>query len=373
MHIQPTHTPVSRPRSTKRLSPAKLIRTASALCALPVVAAGRLLSAAPSPLVAPTPAPGGGPLFQPNAPWQWRDVPGAVCGNGDATGFAVNLQPNSRDLMVYFEGGGDCDSFVTCDILHSAAHVTDGYNQATFNSSDELGHLQNGLAITNRNDTANPFRAMNYAYVPYCTGDLHAGNNTVQYDPDPRDVHHVGAVNAALYLGQLATLVPDPQRVFMVGSSAGGFGAIFNLPRANATWSTAQLYGIDDSGIAFAGNSAPSSWNVTIPGDCNCSDDFSKLLTYTANQYPQAHLALTSYSFDDVLPEFEKTSPGDWHDQLEQFRSRADHVSNLRYFYAQGTGHETLDDLTLQAADGTSQGAFLQALVNNQSQWKSHS
>ena len=50
----------------------------------------------------------------------------------------------------------------------------------------------------------NPFRDASYVFVPYCTGDLHAGSNVATYDVlGPRTFAHVGRRNVEALLPRL--------------------------------------------------------------------------------------------------------------------------------------------------------------------------
>ena len=320
---------------------------------------------APTPVPAPTPAP------VRNTPWQWRNVPGTVCANGDPTGYAVNLQPAATRLMIYLEGGGDCDSFFTCTVLNSAAYINSGYNSNTFfTNSDELKYLQT-FGPTDRNNSANPMQGYSYAYFPYCTGDLHGGNNVLRYDPDPHSYHHVGAVNTQLFLQDLNATLTGLDYVLLAGSSAGGFGAVLNYERAVQSFPKAHVDLLDDSGIAFNNTSVPTSWKLQYPTYCgadSCNEDFSLLLLRTAAAYPNTSIGLTAYTYDDTLPEFLGISENTYHDRLEAFAPSATATPNLRIFFQDDVGHENLRNLN-QTSDGITLSSFVNGLVTRAANW----
>ncbi len=303
-----------------------------------------------------------------NTPWQWRDIPGTVCANGDPTGYAVNVQPNSTRLMIYLEGGGDCDSFFTCTVLNSASYVNSGYSSSTFfNNANELKYLQS-FGPTDRNNSANPMQGYSYAYIPYCTGDLHGGNNVVRYSPDPHNYHHVGAVNAQLFLQDLNSTFSGINYVLLAGSSAGGFGAALNYERTAQAFAKARVDLLDDSGIAFDDTQVPTSWKLQYPSYCadGCNQDFSELLLRTATNYPNASMALTLYTHDDVLPEYLGISESKYHDHVEALAPSMAATKNLHYFYSEEVGHETLRNLN-QTSDGISLSSFVRGLVTHAS------
>jgi hypothetical protein len=330
-------------------------------------------AAIPAPLSQP-PALAPAPIFAlapvRNTTWQWRDVSGAVCANGDPTGYAVNLQPDAQRLMIYLEGGGDCDSFATCTVLNSASYINGGYSSNTFfTNSNELPYLLK-FGPTDRNNSANPMQGYSYAYFPYCTGDLHGGNNVVRYNPNPHNYHHVGAVNTQLFLQDLNMTLSGIDYVLLAGSSAGGFGAVLNYERTVQAFPKAHVDLLDDSGIAFNNTSVPSSWKLQYPTYCadGCNQDFSQLLLHTAAAYPNTSIGLTAYTYDDTLPEFLGISPSTYHDRLEALAPSMAATPNLRFFFQDDVGHENLRNLN-QTSDGVSLSSFVNGLVTRAANW----
>ena len=59
-----------------------------------------------------------------------------------------------------------------------------------------------------------------------CTGDLHWGNNAIQYTKDLK-IYHFGAVNANSAVEFLYNSFPSsPKSVFVTGCSAGAYGSL---------------------------------------------------------------------------------------------------------------------------------------------------
>ena len=50
----------------------------------------------------------------PSEKWTWVPVPGSHCRDGSATGFGINVNPASKNLMIFLEGGGACFNALTC-------------------------------------------------------------------------------------------------------------------------------------------------------------------------------------------------------------------------------------------------------------------
>jgi Pectinacetylesterase len=105
----------------------------------------------------------------------------------------------------------------------------------------------------------NPFRASTYVFIPYCTGDLHGGSHVATYQAlDTRTYHHVGRLNAVVYLARLAATWPRPSRVVVSGTSAGGFGATLNYDLFRAAFPDAKAALVDDAGPFLEGEGIPS-------------------------------------------------------------------------------------------------------------------
>ena len=130
-----------------------------------------------------------------------------------------------------------------------------------------------GLSLFDRNDAGNPFADASYVLVPYCTGDLHAGDGIAVYhvNGQPTVTYHYGAHNLDLYLRKLGGSFPSVDHVWLVGQSAGGFGTLFNQSFvASAFGVTTDV--IDDSGPGIGSSGYPPSWKVRLPPGCEDCD-----------------------------------------------------------------------------------------------------
>ena len=203
--------------------------------------AGEVPDAAPDGL----PGPDAGfdvPLEQ----WTWIDVPGMACGNGSPTGIAINPTTRSSKLVLLFEGGGACWEAAACYgilIPQTAVHL-DGFDAQTF-AGVRPTFFDNNWAFQ-RGDAASPFGDASWVFVPYCTGDLHAGTQTTVYEAlgQQRTMHHVGAANVDAMLARVAPYAPS--EVFAVGISAGGYGVQLNWDRIAAAFPSATTHVLAD-------------------------------------------------------------------------------------------------------------------------------
>jgi len=227
--------------------------------------------------------------------------------SGNATGMGVNLNANSDVLMVYFEQGGACWDGQSCGTAPgaSAAGISavflDGFGENEFNAMVDLG-AETGVGATPvpallRPDDAdlaeeiNPFFGAQRIYFPYCTGDVFAGAQQA-VNPDT-GILHAGESNVELYIDQLITRyknseIPVPKQVFLVGVSAGGYGALFNAEKFSAAFDQAfpesapiEVHVMSDGGLIAEHNTDlnntlvssreaafKSAWGVAIPEGC---------------------------------------------------------------------------------------------------------
>ena len=106
-----------------------------------------------------------------------------------------------------------------------------------------------GAGVFDRTDAKNPMADWNFVYVPFCTGDVHAGdktNATVSGVTGPQQF--VGYVNMTRYLARIVPTFPGLTKVLLTGVSAGGFGAAANYPQTARAFGSVPVYDLDDSG-----------------------------------------------------------------------------------------------------------------------------
>lgn len=153
--------------------------------------------------------------------WVWIDMPEMRCSNGTAGGFAVNFTTDSRELLIYLQGGGICYDALTCAVGGAPSSVGDDPLRTAIETP-----IRDGSGIFDRRDTNNPFRESNFVVVPHCTGDHHTGNRVATYGNST--FHHVGYTNITRMLERIVPTFPDATRVVLSGFSAGGVGITAN-------------------------------------------------------------------------------------------------------------------------------------------------
>lgn len=176
----------------------------------------------------------GEPITGTDGTWTYVPIPDGYCRDGAPAHLMAHLNHSSKKIAIYLEGGGACFNDASCKLL-------------TFDLPSYV--LGGGIFNFNRQD--NPIRDWNVFYVPYCTGDVHAGMNPAG-DPGPitGKQSYTGYSNMKLYLSRILATVPDATDELLTGSSAGGFGTglTADLVARNAPATVQRFTMLDDSG-----------------------------------------------------------------------------------------------------------------------------
>ena len=223
----------------------------------------------------------GMPIMAPERTWTWVPFADAVCRSGSPAGLSVNLNPASKRVMIYLEGGGACFDAQTCG-----------------SNPDAVGSQNPGAGgVFDRARADNPVADWNFVYVPYCTGDVHMG---AQRDGQVAGVsgtqQFVGRLNITAFLQRLVPTFGDAEQVLLTGISAGGFGAASNAAYVQWAFGDVPVTLVDDSGPTFSADYMPKcltdlyvqTWGLegSILDDCGsgCSADAdysTQFLDYT--------------------------------------------------------------------------------------------
>jgi hypothetical protein len=166
--------------------------------------------------------------------WTTVELPmssGASCGNGTPYRFFVNTTPFSANTAITFEGGGACWAQRACEGqgLYSATNP-DGIPA---NYMSQVNSAAGGL-VTPFSARLDPFQGVstqgwNLVYLPYCTGDVHTGNQLAVFsdaDPaHPRTQHFSGQANVRAAASWIRQNMGRPGQLMLTGFSAGGVAA----------------------------------------------------------------------------------------------------------------------------------------------------
>ena len=182
--------------------------------------------------------------------WTWVPFADAKCRDGSSTGIAINPGSDSNKLMIFLQGGGACFNATTC------AGNPSSFSAADFTALDVVcdsegahGCASVNAGILDRTNPANPVKDWNFVFVPYCTGDVHGGNNPTGTVAGVAGTQQfVGYASMGLYVARLVPTFPATTRVLLTGVSAGGFGSVAAYGPVSRAFASAHVDMIDDSG-----------------------------------------------------------------------------------------------------------------------------
>lgn len=283
--------------------------------------------------------------------FKWTKVapPGAVCGDGSPYKFFVHTSTTgSHNLLFLFEGGGACWDYETCSgragVIGAAnPHgISDDY--MTLFTAKYVSPIVNGadpgLPLRSREDLVT--RGWNIVYLPYCTGDVHVGNNTVTY-PDttgqqpPLTWHHAGYTNTLAAIQEARTRFPQIEKLLVTGFSAGGTATLATYYFVRRGLNPARGYFLDDSGPIYLSGSASDhsrpmhnkirqAWALDavfnqFPASFD-RDNLGTINRMLATEFPGDQLAYTAFTRDYNYSRF----------SYERFLTPHDEASLHRYW-----------------------------------------
>lgn len=306
---------------------------------------------------------------------EWLDVeiPGAVCADGSPYRIFVKYAAKSHDLAITFEGGGACWDYETC----SGARGQRGAANLHGIAPDHMTALPPPLGS---NPDAKPWSLLqphlgqvdpdvatgdfHQVFFPYCTGDVFAGDVSVEYenpDGEPLVMEHRGRANVKAALPWLREEFPEVARLLITGCSAGGVGALINYSLLRDELDPLCGFGLDDSGplmseAGFSGlmlNQVRETWQLDglleeFDGDLGASreegtqSDMGHLLPLLSRAYADDRFLVTLFGRDLNFSLFSYQlfyeDPPDeevfrmWTDDTTALRAQIDELDNVGYF-----------------------------------------
>jgi hypothetical protein len=286
------------------------------------------------------------------------------CADGSEFSYWSRTADTDR-VVLYFQGGGACFSAETCNFEDGTYSV-----QADVDLSEDSDREPSG--IFDFSNDSNPFRDWSFVFVPYCTGDVHIGNNVQAYSDD-LEVNHVGFVNANHGLDHLVANFPDASDVFVTGSSAGGvpaplFGALVadSLPDADVAVLADASGAYPDNPPINAGIGA--LWGTTniVPdwpvNEGMQAEDFSipGLFTQAGLHAPEVRMGRYDNAYDEVQESFSLLSEIGGGDELQVILANEAGIEEagvpIHSYIAPGNDHTILgrSDLYTLEVEGVS-------------------
>jgi hypothetical protein len=205
-------------------------------------------------------------------------------------------------LLMYYYGGGACWDSLTC-----------GSERCTQTADPEPPGLD-GSGFGDFTDPDNPFVDWHIVQVPYCSCDIHIGDNAVDYLPlgpfPAKHVEHRGYDNAKLAEKWAREHFLNPTDMFVTGSSAGSYGAIVHGVHLSEAYVAPSISVMGDGGNGVATQEFMdvnfNNWGAMenlpdVPGIVGVpSDEMSipLILKSAASYYPGTNWSNYTTAFD---------------------------------------------------------------------------
>ena len=275
-----------------------------------------------------------------------------TCSDGSPYKFWVR-QGNPEKLMVYLQGGGACWFRENCD----------PQMQPTYTMSIPANFQPWEFGAFNTKNPDNPFADYSVVYAPYCTGDVHLGAKDTIYDPVEEGqkaltIHHQGRTNMQAVLDWTYAHVPNPEQIFVTGSSAGAIPSPFYAAIVADHYPAAQVAQLGDGAGGYRRINADSrpdrQWGTFdflhdekgFEGLDETQFNYENLYIAAAQAHPEITFAEYDAAEDAVQKRFLALSGSKDVALLEALQ--ANHadilaaVPNFRSFISGGTSHTIL-------------------------------
>jgi len=301
--------------------------------------------------------------------WSFVAINGTTCANGSTAGFGLDRSGHDDgELFVYFAGGGACWDTATCTAQPPVAvnlDVTYTQQKLDFDVAQLTIERQPGTLLQNTN----------FVFVPYCTADLHAGTTVTAYPGGPT-IHHTGGDNTQAFVQALHDKFPDATQIWLAGSSAGGYGATFNMHRFSDAWPAAHVDLYQDSSpfipMVSSYDTLQAAWHLAFPPGCTgCETSLTSVFDAVVAAHPDSRIALDTWDNDQIIAAYFGYGATPIHDvQLDLIRNHFN-KAHTRVFVAPGTQHTMLGQLDSLAVNNMLLSLWVAQWFGGDPDWRS--
>jgi len=275
------------------------------------------------------------------------------CQCSDGSNYSIwHRDASQTHVVLYFQGGGACWNDFTCQVPGGT------YKTDTGEWDDPSSLTQEGMStggIFNFANHGNPLVDYSFIFVPYCTGDVHLGNNSVTYEHG--DVQHRGHLNAMASYDFMRSTYPNAEEIFVTGSSAGSFPSTFYALKSSNDYPDAEISAFND-----ATGGLKSMETIDIEGLWNLNETmeyFSLLGEVTFNNMTSAQIVIEPYeenpeirfarydnAYDNTMRYFNgllDNAPFDYNEQIRISENEIEEAGvDISAYIAPGDAHTIL-------------------------------
>lgn len=257
--------------------------------------------------------------------------------------FAFFVKPGStKNLLIYFQGGGACWDITNCAYNHT---YSPGIIESTLLLGlGVLGFLESfgGGGIMDMTDPQNPFLNWTVVYIPYCTGDLGAGQQDYVYADDYGTaytnvtIRHRGLANVNLVLEWMRRNITfTPDKLFVTGISAGSYAAMLSYPLIRDLFNSAstKAYMLGDAGEGVTGEYDPDGAGGAAPIPFMQIVENIWDLQLPAAVFGSNPLSTYSYKYKNLVQEIVTHYPND---RFAQYTAKWDKTQVWFYYIQSG-------------------------------------
>ncbi|HTP11565.1 MAG TPA: hypothetical protein VMP08_25100, partial [Anaerolineae bacterium] len=209
------------------------------------------------------------------------------------------------------------------------------------------------------NNPENPIADYNLVFVTYCSADVHTGSRDVTFT-DALGVqklnHFQGYVNSLAALQWTYANFPNPERVLVIGSSAGAMGSIFFAEPIMTRYANAPVIQLGDGYVGVM----PKDWpgldvwgtRANLPGAlrqdmalATPANFATKTYASSAGLLPTRTFAQFTTAADVFQIGYYATAggqPRDWPDLMWSSLDQLNQISNFKSYVADGPEHTIL-------------------------------
>ncbi len=176
---------------------------------------------------------------------EWQEIKAGgrtSCARGAEFSFFYRPGETNK-VIVDFMGGGACWDGTTCAKDSATFTDTVDYVRDAYRTGVE-GIYDHSLA-------ENPVKKWHHVVIPYCSGDLHWGNNDVTYTDGTGNnflIKHRGAENVKAVLAWVAQKFLQPRKLLVTGCSAGSYASLYWTPKIKEMYKASKVMQLGDAG-----------------------------------------------------------------------------------------------------------------------------